>query len=118
MTDSYEELIARYESGQPARSDQEQAEYDHLAACADEPEDPQAADDWVPDTARGLQAEAGSAIGGALPWLEAREREARAASDAEAWGGRGPSASCAEWAAEGAPSTPPGRQPDEPEAGA
>ena len=37
--DSYEELIERYESGQPARSDTEQAEYDHLAACADEPEE-------------------------------------------------------------------------------
>ena len=32
-----EELIERYESGQPARSAMEQAEYDHLAACADEP---------------------------------------------------------------------------------
>jgi hypothetical protein len=32
VTDSYEELIERYESGQPARSDKEQAEYDHLAA--------------------------------------------------------------------------------------
>ena len=35
----YEELIERYESGQPARSGLEQAEYDHLAACADEPEE-------------------------------------------------------------------------------
>lgn len=34
-----DELIDRYESGQPARSDEEQAEFDHLAACADEPED-------------------------------------------------------------------------------
>ena len=31
-----EELIERYENGQPARSAMEQAEYDHLAACADE----------------------------------------------------------------------------------
>jgi hypothetical protein len=52
-----EQLIAQYESGQPARSDEEQAEYDHLAACADEPEDPQAAGDWTPDTSRGLPAE-------------------------------------------------------------
>ena len=117
MTDSYEELIERYESGQPARSDKEQAEYDHLAACADEPEDPQAADDWTPDTSRGLPAETGSAIGDALPWLEAREREARAASDAKARGGRGPSASYAEWAAEGTASTPAGPQPGDPEAG-
>jgi len=36
MSTSYEDLIERYESGQPARSDMEQAEYDHLAACADE----------------------------------------------------------------------------------
>lgn len=34
-----EELIERYESGQPARDGLEQAEYDHLAACADEPEE-------------------------------------------------------------------------------
>jgi hypothetical protein len=115
MSTSYEDLIERYESGQPARNDQEQAEYDHLAACADEAEDPQAADDWTPDTSRGLPAEIGSAIGDALPWLEAREREARAASDAEARGGRGPSASYAEWAAEG--TTPAGPQPDGPEAG-
>ena len=83
-----------------------------------EPEDPQAAGDWTPDTSRGLPAGIGSAIGDALPWLEARECEARAVSDAEAWGGRGPSASYAEWAAEGTASAPPGRQPDEPEAGA
>jgi len=114
----YEELIKRYESGQPARSDMEQAEYDHLAACADEPEDPQAAGDWPPDTSQGLPIEIGSAIGDALPWLEAREREARVASDAEAWGGRGPSASYAEWAAEGTTGTPAGPQPDGPEAGA
>jgi hypothetical protein len=38
------------------------------------------------------------------------EQEAREAADAEAWGGRGPSGSYAEWLAEG-------RQP-EPEAGA
>ena len=117
MSITYEELIKRYESGQPARSDMEQAEYDHLAACADEPEDPQAAGDWTPDTSQGLPVEIGSAIGDALPWLEAREREARVASDAEAWGGRGPSASYAEWAAEGTTGTPARPQPDGPEAG-
>ena len=84
MTDSYEELIERYESGQPARSDKEQAEYDHLAACADEPEDPQADGDWTPDTSRGLPVEIGSAIGGALPWLEAREGEDREPGEPEA----------------------------------
>ena len=36
---SLEEVIKRYESGQPARDQVEQAEFDHLAACADEPED-------------------------------------------------------------------------------
>ena len=34
-----EEVIERYESGQPARDRVERAEFDHLAACADEPED-------------------------------------------------------------------------------
>jgi len=82
-----------------------------------EPEDPQAAGDWTPGTSRGLPVEIGSAIGDALPWLEAREREARVASDAEARGGRGPSASYAEWAAEGTAGTPAGPQPDGPEAG-
>jgi hypothetical protein len=88
------------------------------AGEADPQTDPMAASDWTPDTFRGLPAEIGSAIGDALPWLEAREGEARAASDAEAWGGRGPSASHAEWAAEGTASTPAGPQPDGPEAGA
>ena len=50
---------------------------DDVASRA-EPEDPQAADDWAPNTSRGLPAEAGSAIGDALPWLEAREAEAGA----------------------------------------
>ena len=50
---------------------------DDVASRA-EPEDPQAADDWAPDTSGGLPAEAGSAIGDALPWLEAREAEAGA----------------------------------------
>jgi len=31
-----EEVIERYESGQPARDATEQAEFDHFAACADE----------------------------------------------------------------------------------
>jgi hypothetical protein len=34
---SYEDLIQRYESGQKARDEAEQAEFGHLAACADEP---------------------------------------------------------------------------------
>ena len=32
-----EDLIERYDSGQPARDPAEQAEFDHLAACADDP---------------------------------------------------------------------------------
>ena len=44
------------------------------AEIADAPE-PEDELDWAPGTSRGLPAEAGSAIGGALPWLVARERE-------------------------------------------
>jgi len=43
--------------------------------------DPQAAGDWTPDTSQGLPAEVGSTIGGALPWLEAPERERAAGTE-------------------------------------
>jgi len=58
--------------------------------------DAHAAPDYAPDISRGLPAEVARAMG---EW--ARQRSARAAVDAEAWGGQLPAASHEDWLTEG-----------------